>query len=212
MADSPDQVGQKIRELRLSREMTMEELGNLVGVAKSTVKKWEDGQIANMRRDKIAKLSKVFDVSPAWLFGWSDVVAADNVYKIEAHSFPLLGSIACGEPIFADENVEGYINAGADLDADFCVKAKGDSMIGARIHDGDIVFIKKMPLVENGKIAAVLIDNEATLKRIYYDRENGILQLVPENASYQPMVYTGESLNDIRILGQAVGFTSMNLV
>lgn len=211
MADSPENVGKKIKELRLEKEMTLEELGNLVGVAKSTVKKWEDGQIANMRRDKIAKLAEIFNVTPAELFGWADYVAADNVYKVEKKSFPLLGSIACGEPIFADDHIECYVQAGADIKADFCLVAKGDSMINARIHDGDIVFIRKQPIVDDGQIAAVLIGNEATLKRMYYDRDNNIVQLVAENPAFPPLIYAGEQLNEIRVLGLAVAFQS-NLI
>lgn len=208
MANSPESVGKKIKELRLENEMTLEELGNLVGVAKSTVKKWEDGQIANMRRDKIAKLAEIFKISPAELFGWADYIPANNIFRIEKKSFPLLGNIACGEPIFADEHIESYIEAGSDIEADFCLRAKGDSMINARIHDGDIVFIRKQSVVENGQIAAVLIDHEATLKRMYYDRENNIVQLVAENPSYPPLVYAGEKLNEIRVLGLAVAFQS----
>ena len=208
MANSAESVGKKIKELRLDHEMTLEELGNLVGVAKSTVKKWEDGQIANMRRDKIEKLSEIFDVSPADLFGWADYIPADNIFKVERKSFPLLGSIACGEPLPAEENIEVYLQAGSDIKADFCLRAKGDSMINARIYDGDIVFIRKQSMVENGQIAAVLIDNEATLKRMYYDRENNIVQLVAENPSFPPLVYAGEKLNEIRVLGLAVAFQS----
>lgn len=208
MANSPENVGKKIKDLRLQNEMTLEELGNLVGVAKSTVKKWEDGQIANMRRDKIAKLAEIFNISPAELFGWSDYVPADNIFKVDKKVFPLLGSIACGNPITAEENIEVYIEAGSDINADFCLRAKGDSMINARIYDGDIVFIRKQPIVENGQIAAVLIDNEATLKRMYYDRENNIVQLVAENPAFPPLVYTGEKLNEIRVLGLAVAFQS----
>ena len=100
-----------------------------------------------------------------------------NILPIVKKKFPLLDSIACGEAIFADEDFEGYAEAGAN----------GDSMIGARIHDGDIVFIKQQPLVENGQIAAVLIDDEATLKRFYYDRANQIIQL-KKQSPYQKTV------------------------
>ncbi|MDO4923345.1 MAG: S24 family peptidase [Peptococcaceae bacterium] len=120
----------------------------------------------------------------------------------------MLGSIACGEPIFADEDFEGYVEAGANIDADFCLRANGDSMIGARIHDGDIVFIKQQPLVENGQIAAVLIDDEATLKRFYYDKANQIIQLMAENPAYPPIIKMQTDLENIRILGRAIAFQS----
>lgn len=137
-----------------------------------------------------------------------DLKFFDNLFPIETKKFPLLGNIACGKPIFADEQFEAYVEAGANIKADFCLRAKGDSMIGARIYDGDIVFIHKQEMVDDGEVAAVLIEDEATLKRVYYDRENGILQLFAENPKYQTMRFTGEELNHIRILGKAVAFQS----
>lgn len=121
---------------------------------------------------------------------------------------PLLGNIACGEPKYADEDRESYIEAGADIGADFCLRANGDSMINARIHDGDIVFIRSMPQVENGQIAAVIIDDEATLKRVYYYPENNMMILKPENPKYKDLIYIGQQLEDIHILGLAVAFQS----
>ena len=98
--------------------------------------------------------------------------------------------------------------AGTDINADFCLKAKGDSMTGTRILDGDIIFIKQMPMVNNGEIAAVIIGDEATLKRVYYYPEKQKLVLQAENPKYEPLVYIGEELNEIRILGKAVAFQS----
>jgi repressor LexA len=111
-----------------------------------------------------------------------------------------------GEPIFAEEQFESYVEAGANIRADFCLKVKGDSMINARICDGDIVFIRKQPDVNDGEIAAVLIGNEATLKRVY-KKKNEII-LVAENPAYPPLVYKNEELNEIRILGKAIAFQS----
>jgi repressor LexA len=120
----------------------------------------------------------------------------------------MLGEIACGEPIFADEDREHCVMVDMDIDADFCLTAKGDSMINARINDGDIVFIKEMPIVENGEIAAVIIGDEATLKRVYYYKEQNKLVLNPENPKYEPLVYLNDELNSIRILRKAVYFMS----
>ncbi len=209
---SEKDMAQKIKDLRLSQNLTLEQVANEVGVGKSTVRKWETGMIANMRRDKIASLAKALHTTPAYLMGWIDEphqkIAVDNLFRIETKHFPLLGNIACGEPIFANEEIDLYVSAGASIDADFCLQAKGDSMIGARIYDGDIVFIKKQSLVNDGEIAAVLIGDEATLKRVYYDRENGILQLFAENPQYKTMRFSGEELNQIRIIGKAVAFQS----
>jgi repressor LexA len=112
-----------------------------------------------------------------------------------------LGTIACGQPIYAEEQFESYIEAGANINADFCLKIQGDSMINARICDGDIVFIKKQPIVADGEIAAVLIGDEVSLKRVY--KSNGEVVLVSENPSYKPMIFKGD-----RILGKAIAFQS----
>jgi repressor LexA len=120
----------------------------------------------------------------------------------------MLGDISCGQPRYTDEDHETYIEAAGNIQADFCLRAKGDSMIGARIMDGDIVFIREQPMVEDGEIAAVIIDDEATLKRVKYNKEKQQLTLFPANDKYDPLVYIGEELNQIRILGKAVCFMS----
>ena len=131
-----------------------------------------------------------------------------NIYPIELKKFPLLGEIACGEPIFCNEDRESYILAGSDIRADFCLKCKGDSMINARIYDGDIVFIRKQDSVENGEIAAVVIDDEATLKRMFYYPENNMVILKPENTTYKDIVLVNDQLNSVHVLGKAVAFQS----
>lgn len=106
------------------------------------------------------------------------------------------------------EERENYVMSGTDIKADFCLIAKGDSMINARIMDGDIVFIRKQPTVENGEIAAVAIDDEATLKRFYRDENTGTITLVAENPAYAPITFTRDSLENVYILGKAVAFQS----
>lgn len=175
-------------------------------------------------QQKLSILGLALNVNEAWLMGYDvpqnrDITYGnetveeltakyDNIKPIKLKRFPMLGEIACGEPVFADEDKEHYIMADMDINADFCLTAKGDSMINARIYEGDIVFIKEMPIVENGDIAAVIIDDEATLKRVYYYPDKGKLILSPENSAYEPLVYIGEELNHIRILGKAVYFMS----
>ncbi len=203
-------IGKLIRDRRNELNLTLEDVGNAVGVTKSTVKKWEDGFISNMKRDKLAELAKVLQLDPVvFITGEanSDSYAPpSNVFPISVKRFPILGEIACGEPIYADENHESYIIANANIKADFCLVAKGDSMINARINDGDIVFIRSQPTVENGDIAAVIIGDEATLKRVYI--KANVVTLIAENPKYEPMVYTGDELESIRILGKAVCFMS----
>lgn len=123
-----------------------------------------------------------------------------------------MGDIACGEPIFANEEYGSFISTTDDLDVDFCLRAVGDSMIGARIYDGDIVFVRKQSTVDNGEIAAVLIDDEATLKRVYYYPDKNKLVLSPENPKYEPFVYIGEELSEVRILGKARRIPKRNTI
>lgn len=140
----------------------------------------------------------------------TDKIDISNIKNIEPlpkmKKVPLLGTIACGEPILAEENIEDYLNMPERIKGTFALRCKGDSMINARIFDGDIVYIREQPDVENGEIAAVLIDNEATLKRVY-KYENRI-ELRPENPTFKVMNFENEELNNIRILGKAVGFFS----
>jgi len=130
----------------------------------------------------------------------------DNVFTPKMKKVPLLGTIAAGEPVYADEEYGTYVELNLDIKADFALKIKGDSMIDARINDGDIVFIRKQPLVDNGEVAAISVDDEVTLKRFY--RNNGGVILKPENSKYQPKYYTEEDFKNIRILGKAILFQS----
>ena len=202
---------EKIKLLRQKHGLTLEEVGNAVGVGKSTVRKWENGMIANMRRDKIARLAQALHTTPAYLMGWDEAGFSSDTPSLShaaVKALPLLGEIACGQPVFASESHESYIMADFGIPADFCLQAHGDSMAGARIQDGDIVFIRKQSIVENGEIAAVIIDDEATLKRVSYFPEKNMLILKAENPKYPDFVYTGEELERIHILGKAVAFQS----
>jgi len=204
----------RIKEIRQKRRITQAELAKQIGVAQNTLSYWENGKY-DVDNDSLKKIADYFQVSTDYLLAHSHsstseaLPAFDNIFRIEKKRVPLLGEIACGEPIYADEEHESYILAGSDLEADFCLRAKGDSMINARILDGDIVFIKKTPMVNNGEIAAVIIGKEATLKRVYYYADSMKLILTPENPKYEPLVYVGEELNAIRIIGKAVAFHSV---
>ncbi len=205
-------IGDRVKELRLKKGLTQEALAEKLGYkSKSSVAHIENGR--DIPRSMIVQLSEILDTTPAYLMGWEDSEGSlfnkyDNIHPIQLKKIPLLGEIACGEPIWADENKEHYVMADMDIDADFCLTAKGDSMVNARINNGDIVFIKQMPLVQNGEIAAVIIDNEATLKRVYYYPDKNKLVLNPENPAYEPLIYINEELDSVRILGKAVYFMS----
>ena len=207
---SENDLSRKIRDLRAQHGLTLEQVAQQVGVGKSTVRKWETGFIENMRRDKIAKLATALHTTPSYLMGWDESASPalpDNIIPMpEMRKIPLIGSIACGAPILAQEHIEEYISIPRHIHAEFALTCKGDSMINARIFDGDVVYIRQQDTVDSGEIAAVLIDGEATLKRVrLYDDH---ISLEPENPQYRPLVYWGEDMNTVRILGKAVAFTS----
>lgn len=136
-----------------------------------------------------------------------EIILPDNIIPLpKTKMVPLVGTIACGTPILAEENIESMVSMPEHIHADFALRCKGDSMINARILDNDIVYIRKQETVENGEIAAVLIDNEATLKRFY--RYGDTVVLRAENPSFKEIEYRNEELNDLKILGKAVYFLS----
>lgn len=203
-------MGERIKALRIQHGLTQEELGQKVGVQKSAIYKYETGLVVNLKRSMIEKLALALGVKPTYLMGLSDEETTippgfEPLPKMVKR--PLVGSIACGEPITAEENIEDYVDVPEDAQCDFCLRCKGDSMIDAGIHDGDIVYIHIQPEVENGQIAAVRIDGEATLKRVFWNEESQTLQLLAENRNFAPLVYTGQVLDTVHIEGRAVGFT-----
>lgn len=193
-------------------------LADKLGLTPATISRYTNA-IMKPKVPTVKSLAQIFNVNDAWLMGY-DVSKSCNEYKPSNEIYdipgvmplpntykrPRLGTIACGEPILAEENIEAYDDIPDNIKCDFTLICKGDSMINARINDGDIVYIKQQSQVDNGEIAAVLIDNEATLKRVYIYDDKVVLQ--PENTKYPPFVYTKEEMNDIRILGKAVGFLS----
>lgn len=219
-----DTCAERIRKGLSIRSMKAVELCSKTGIPKSAMSQYINNKF-EPKQDRVYLIAKALDVSEAWLMGYdvpmeraentSDTqpraafeMEACGLYKVQTKKFRMLGNIACGEPIFADEEYETLVEASSDIDADFCLRAHGDSMIGARINDGDIVFIHQQDMVENGEIAAVLIDDEATLKRVQYDKEANVLMLFAENPQYKTLFFTGEELDKIKILGKAVAFQS----
>lgn len=171
---------------------------------------WDD-MYEELENENILVSQVYFDMVESLIKAFDMVVPdeADSAMPIEARpikrkKFQMLGNVACGEPIWAEEERGTFVDGAADIDADFCLTAKGDSMINARIFDGDILFVKQQPMVDDGEIAVVLVDGEATVKRVYYDRDNNVISLVPENPTYKPMRFEGTKLDEITILGKVV--------
>lgn len=198
-------VGSRIKEMRKSRKMTLKELGEHIGLSESNTKRYEDGQIKTVGIDIIKKIALALDVPASYLTGWEEIPQyqkLSNYVPIIKKKIPLLGEIAAGQPIYADEHIEEFLPVDDEVKADFALKIKGDSMINAQINDGDIVFIRQQSDVDNGQIAAVLIDDSATLKRVYH--MDGVIQLQAENPQYPPMIYSKNNCDECRILGLAV--------
>ena len=182
------------------------------GITKSTFSDWKSGR-SKPKQDKLQKIADFFEVSLDYLTTGENApasISVSNIFPIELKRFPMLGEIACGKPKYTNEDRESYVMSGTNINADFCLKASGDSMINARILDGDIVFIQRQDMVENGEIAAVVVNNdsEATLKRVYYYQDKGLLILKADNPAYEDLIYQGEELNQIHILGKAIAFQS----
>jgi len=190
-------TGERIKKRRKQLGLSVDFIAGKIGKDRATIYRYESDEIENMPLNVLEPLARALKVSPSYLMGW------ENIISYKTKNVPMLGKIAAGEPIYiAEEPCEYYVEVDENLHIDFCLKVQGDSMIDARISDGDIVFIRKQPIVENGEIAAVLIDNEITLKR-FYKNDGGVI-LKPENSKYQPKYYTEQDFKEIRILGKAI--------
>lgn len=180
-----------LRNILKQNNLRQNDLARLTGINKSSISEYLSGNYQPKYKN-IAKIAEALHISP-------DIFLKED-YSLK--QIPLLGRIAAGLPILAEENIEEYMPCDNYTHADFCLRISGDSMIGARIFDGDIVYIKKQSTVENGEIAAVLIDDSATLKRVY--KTGNTLQLRAENPKYAPLNFTIDNCDNICILGKAV--------
>ena len=202
----------RIKSRRTELGLTVEELAHKMGYKdKSSISKIENGK-ADIPQSKIAAFADALQTTPAYLMGWEEqpepkkpTIPPGFEPMPKMKKIPLIGSIACGEPITAEQNIEKMVDVPEYIRCDFSLTCHGDSMVDAGIHDKDVVYIRIQPEVENGEIAAVRIDGEATLKRVYYN--TGTLTLMPANPAYAPMVYTGPQLEEVHIEGKAVGWT-----
>lgn len=191
-----------IKKLRAERGMTQEDVAIGVNVGKSAISMYESGQ-RSPTFETLEALADFFNVPMAFFLEES---LPSNILPIRRKRVRLLGPITDGVPIFADEDLETYIAVDYNVKCDFALKVVGDSMINARINEGDIVFIREQPDVTDGEIAAVIIDDSAALKRVYHIP--GGVTLVSENPKYSPMVFAQGNSNSVRIIGKVVAFQS----
>lgn len=193
-----------LKDRRLELQLTLEDVAKRVGVSPATISRWESGDIANMRRDRIAALAESLQISPAVIMGWDvDTPIPPGTHRPQFKKVPMLGYAAAGQPLEDLNQDTPYYDIENKYDVDFCITVRGDSMIDANINDGDIVFIKSMPEVPNGKIACVEIDNEKVcLKRFY--KSGKTVSLASANSKYAPMFFTEDNCENIKVLGLAV--------
>lgn len=214
MNNSLNDIRSRISHKKSELNLSYQDMSDKTGLSKSTLQRYITGDIRNLGLDKLEILAKALDVTPSYLMGWEDenqnpilenipgVIPVEKIKKI-----PILGTIACGYPIFASENYEGYFLLDKNLPVcDFILRAQGDSMIEANILDGDLVFLRKTSDVDNGTIAAVLIEDEATLKRVNKSQDTIVLQ--PCNSKYEPIIVKESDHKQVKILGAMVGVYS----
>jgi len=198
--------GERLFELMRDNNDTTYSLGEFLHLSPSAISRYTSGEMAP-KIPTIQAIATKYGVNPTWLMGAQDVDKYLDFTEIKCIKIPILGTIAAGNPILAQQHIEGYEYADESLKADFCLRVKGDSMVNARILDGDLIYIRQQPDVENGEIAAVIIDNEeATLKRVY--KINGTVILRAENPNYQDKILSKKDMKNVRILGKAVLFKS----
>lgn len=207
-------IGKKIKELREKIGMTQEQLAEKVGYTaankKSSISKIEKGE-RDISRDKIPLFAKVLNTTVSELMDWDNnetpqLISGYNGSKTQiiSNKVSILGKVACGEPIFSPESADAYTTVDSNIHVDFALIATGDSMIEDHIYDGDIVLIRQQPTVELGEIAAVSINDEVTLKRVYYYPKDNRMILNPSNPQHKPMMFFNEELENIRILGKVI--------
>ena len=192
-------LAKNLKHLRLNRGFSQDYIADKLGYKSyTTIQKWEMGT-SEPSISILKKLSKIYNIDMDTIYTVDLEAGEDRKDDKLSNSIPLVGQIAAGQPLLAEENIEDYFNIDTYIKADFALKVKGDSMLGAGIFPGDIVFIRKQEYLENGEIGAILIENEATLKKFY--KENDTIILQSENDLYKPMIYTNGNL---RILGKLV--------
>lgn len=200
-------LGERIKRQREAKGMTLLQLAEKIGVSEATMQRYESGRIKNPKQPRLVALTKALDVDANYLMDWRGDIAKqdfpDDVQGIEVRRIPLLGEIAAGTPILAGNTYEYIDIANAPRKADAAIIVKGNSMYPI-YKNGDTVFIRFQDDVDDGQIAAVIVDDSATLKRVYHTAKG--VNLVSENPDYPTMVFTSENSDSIRIIGLAVGY------
>lgn len=200
---------ERLKYRRLELGLTLEDVGNIVGVSKTTVQRWESGEIENLRRDKIAKLSNALKTTPAYIMGWEDDKLKEPIIATETVTFPVIGEIAAGYNEIALEDFSGetveiptpYLKGRKQSDF-FVLSIHGDSMYPLYMDGDKVLILRQTTLNRSGEIGAVLYDGDmATIKKVEYVQGEDWMKLIPINPEYQPKVIENSDLETCRVLG-----------
>ena len=200
-------IGSKIKAARKAAHMGQAELGEAIGIGKSSISEWESGK-RSPDIDKVKDIAKVLNVTPAYLMGWDEPSPASRplpagLLPVVKRRIPIIGHVAAGVPIMAEREYEEYEDDTYGLSCDYVLRVEGDSM-EPRVLDGDVVYVRQQPDVDDGQIAVVGVDDSVTLKVVYH-LPNG-LQLVSLNPKYKPMIYTQSNTDYLAVIGLAVAY------
>lgn len=210
------EISNRILRLITEKGLSYSDLSKHTGIPKSALQRYATGETPKIPLDRLELIASALGVSAAYLMGWEDrrssrestindiISKHPQLFRHEMRKVPILGKTACGEPIYSPNFDDGYALLNSDVAADFALEAKGDSMTGIGINSGDIIFFVEQDIVDNGQLAAVFVGEEVTLKRVYYYPDKNKLVLNSENPEFEPLVYIGEELEGIRIIGRAV--------
>lgn len=206
-------IGNRIEMRRKQLNLTLDDIAQEIGVAKSTVQRYEKGSIEKIKLPVIEAIARVLGVDPAWLCGKTDNMLPDRGMPHGAipidfskwHQIPILGRISAGLPLYAEQNIEGYtltdLNGGAEY---FALRVQGDSMNTLRINDGDIIIVRRQNEVENGEVAVVMVgDEDATVKRFYTTDSTVTLMPQSTNPIHSPQIYDLRTTH-IKVLGKVI--------
>ena len=199
-------IGDKIKIQRKRLGLTQTELGEKLGVKTNAVSKWECNRVEDIPTSKIKAMAVLFEVPPSYLIDDDSLPpSAAPIDLTSRHRIPILGRIAAGLPLYAEQNIEGYtltdLNGGAEY---FALRVTGDSMNAARIEDGDVIIVRRQDEVENGELAVVMVgDDDATVKRFYSTDSTVTLMPQSRNPIHQPQIYDLEKIK-IKVLGKVV--------
>ena len=196
-------IGDRIKAARKSAHMGQAELGAAIGIGKSSISEWESGK-RSPDIDKVHDIANALGVTPAYLMGWDESPALPaGLSPVRKRHIPMIGHVAAGVPIMAEREYEEYEDDTYGISCDYVLRVEGDSM-EPRIMDGDIVYVREQPDVDDGQIAVVGVDDSVTLKVVYHLTDG--LQLVSLNPKYKPMIYNQGNTDYLALIGLAVAY------